>query len=499
MKKTIPPMIAKRWVFALVTAAVLLPATFDVLAKEGNTAKMTLLTPRLQTMFDNTKTVCFGRFMIDVPASATTAWGRASVPVTVLVYPNAFGEVRKEARQFIKELESEKAINLNNIPLLISVEDVSRPEGQIVAGYEGFEAIGELAIRGFFKLNDAGVIVKTRPLLSIKDETIELIRGIAHRIRERSETEVPGEPGNCIEYGFLPDESGTPKENPGELIEIGFRLKEFPDTQLSIAIRPAQPKFDESNTLEWQLARLERDLKAKDPNHIRLKTRYFRRGKRTIQNWGEGFEALSRSPEQPEIHSIHDFGMDFQGVAKDPLRPFINIQMQTGISDNEAGAMKPLLSDAEAIAVWDKITSTIRVRPTSTVGEKAATLDPQPRFPLGERAATGRTCPQSGMWESSEPSGIEGARRRYIKAGDIMPRIAVRGEPSLWQKIKGKTPSHQLATIWKLIDYDPDPAIVDIAAPMPSLAQSLPGAASAENANSTDGDQSADAPSKGQG
>jgi len=492
-------MITKRLIFALCTAGLLLPAAFDALANDRKTVKMTLLPPRLQTMFDNTKTVCFGRFMIDVPASATTAWGRASVPVTVLVYPNAFGEVRKEARQFIRELESEKAINLNNVPLLISVEDVSRPEGQIVAGYEGFEAIGTLVIRGFFKLNDAGVIVKTRPLLSIKDETTELIRGIARRIRERDETEVPAEPGNCIEYGFLPDESGTPKENPGELIEIGFRLKEFPDTQLSIAIRPAQRKFNESNTLEWQLARLERDLKAEDPNHIRLKTKYLRKGKRTIQNWGEGFEALARSPEQPEIHSIHDFGMDFQGVAKDPLKPFINIQMQTGIADNEAGATKPLLSDAEAIAVWDKITSTIRVRPTGMAAPGTAKTDAQPHTPLGELAATGRTCPQSGTWESSEPSAIEGGQRRYIKDGDIMPRIAVRGEPSLWQKIKGETPSHQFATIWKLVGYDPNPAIVDVAAPMPPFAQGLLDAVSAKSENSTGGDQSEDTPPQGQG
>lgn len=484
MKKTMPAMIAKRWIFVLFTAAMLLPATFDVLANEGETAKMTLPTPRLQTMFDNTKTVCFGRFMIDVPVSAATVWGRASVPVTVLVYPNAVGEVRREARQFIKELESEQAINLNNIPLLISVEDTSRPEGQIVTGYDGFEAIGTLVIKGFFKLNDAGVIVKTRPLLSIKDQTKELIRGIARRVRERGETEVPTEPGNCIEHGFLPDESGLPKENPGELIEIGFRLKEFPDTHLSISIRPASRKFDESNTLEWQLKRLENTLKSEDPNHVRLKTKYLRRGKRTNENWGDGFEALSRSPEQPEIHSIHDFGMDFQGVANDPLKPFINIQMQTGIADNQAGAAKPLLTDAEAIAVWDKITSTIRVRPTGTRAVKTATTARERRFPSGELAATGRTCPQSGMWESSEPSGIEGTQRRYFRAGDIMPRITVRGEPSLWQKIKGETPSHQLATIWKLVGYDEDLAAADAVAQAPSAVQALPDTESPRSASS---------------
>lgn len=491
--------INRRFSQVLFAAGLLLPASFDSNAKDWKAARMSALTSRLQPMFEKTKTICFGRFMVDVPASAIAVWGRSVVGLTVLIYPDGANEVEGEARQFIEELKSEKAIYHNDVPLLISVDDVSEPEGQIVAGYEGFEAIGELAIRGYFRLNKAGVIIKARPLVSGKNEAIAEIVDIARRVRQRNETEVPAGPGNCIEYGFLPDAHGLPKGNPGELVQIGFRLKEFPDTHLSISIRPASQRFDESNTLEWQLERLEKSLKAEDPNHIRLKTKYFRRGKRTLNNWGGGFEALSRSPEQPEIHSIHDFGMDFQGVANDPLKPFINVQMQTGVAYNEAGTAKPLLSDAEAIAVWDKITSTIRVRPTNATAMETARLDPQPLFPIGELAVTGRTCPQSGIWESSEPSGIEGAQRRYIKAGDIMPRIAVRGEPSLWQKIKGKTPSHQLATFWRLVGYDLDLAIVDTVAPMPSLAQGLPDAASAKNANSTNGDQSEDAPSKGQG
>lgn len=478
-------------------AGLMLPASFNSDAKEWKVTRMTQLSPRLQVMFKETRTVCFGRFMLDVPASATAAWGRSIVPLTVLVYPNEAEETKAESQQFIQELKNEKTTDGN--PLLISVDKISKPEGAIVAGYASLTSSVNLTIKGFFKLHNAGVIIKALPMEDRRSEVVANIAEIARRVRLRNETEVPTEPGNCIENGFLPDNSGTPKENPGELIEIGFRLKEFPDTHLSIAIRPAQRNFNESNTLEWQLARLEKDLKAENPNHIRLKTKYFRRGKKIIENWGEGFEALSRSPEQPGIHSIHDFGMDFQGVAKDPLRPFINIQMQTGISDNEAGATKPLLSDAEAIALWDKITSTIRVRPTGTAAPETTKTDAQQRFPLGELAATGRTCPQSGVWESSEPSGIEGARRRYIKAGDIMPRIAARGEPSLWQKIKGEAPSHQLATIWKLVGYNPDPAIVDITAPMPSLAQDLPDAVSDKSAHSTDGGQSEDAPSKGQG
>ena len=487
----------KRFLRILIVTGFLISISLDSTSKELKSSKMTTLPIRLQPMFEKMKTVCFGRFVVDVPATATTAWGRSIVGLTVNVYPDAAEEVEAQAQQFIRELSSEKTGY--NLPQLVSVDDVSQPEGQVVTGYTSLTSTVTVRIRGYFRLNKTGVVISALPMSDDRHEAKANILKIARHLRQRHENEVPSEPGNCIEFGFLPDDPSAPEGNPGELLEVGFRLQEFPDTHVSISIRPAKRKFDESNTLEWQLARLERDLKAENPNHIRLKTKYFRRGKRTIQNWGEGFEALSRSPQQPEIHSIHDFGMDFQGVGNDPLRPFINVQMQTGIVDNEAGVAKPLLSDAEAIAVWDKITSTIRVRPTGAVAAKAAEENAQPRLPLGELAATGRTCPQSGIWESSEAAEIEGVQRRYVKVGDTMPRVAVRGEPSLWQKIKGETPSHQLATVWKLVDYDDDPAISGFAAQMPSAAQGLPAAESAKSANSADDSQSKDASPNGRG
>jgi len=492
----------KKFFYSLIVAGILLPASFDSDAKDWKAPTMTALTPRLQTMFEKTKALCFGRFMVDVPASSTVAWGRSIVGMTVVVYPDRVGEVRSEAQRFIEELKSEKAINQDNISLLISIDDVRQPEGQIVVGYEDFEAIRGLAIKGYFILNNSGVIIEARPLKDKKDKVVSDIAEIARRLRLRNEIEAPVEPGNCIEYGFLPDKAEMSGEYPKVLLEIGFRLKEFPDTNISIAIRPAQQKFNESNTLEWQLTRLESDLKAEDSNHIRLKTRYLRRGKRTIQNWGEGFEALARSPEQPEIHSIHDFGMDFQGVANDPLKPFINIQMQTGIADNEAGAAKPLLTDEEAVAVWDKITSTIRIRPTGSTAVKSSATETPPEFALGELAVTGRTCPQSGMWESSEAPRMNGVQRRYLKAGEIMPRVTVRGEPSLWQKFNGQTPTHQLATIWKLVGYDDVSTLANTVAATPSIVQALPETSAIEKAETniaSDDSRSAEASRKDKG
>jgi hypothetical protein len=439
-------------------------------SKEGMKPNMTVLTPRLESMFEKTKTICFGRFLIDVPASTTVVWGGTDVPLGVNVYPDGVNKVKKLEQTFIDELKSKKAIYHNHVPLLISVDEMVQPEGRIITGYEDFESINDLKINGYFRMNNDGVFIYTRPLRDEKDETIKDIMDIARRLRQRDESEVPTGPGNCIEHAFLPDKLEAGKEVYAELIRIGFRFKEFPDTHFSVSLSPSNPNFSASNSLEWQLDRLEKNLKAEDPGHPQLKTRYLRKGARQIHDWLNGFEALSYTPEQPEAHSIHDFAMDFRGVPSDPLKPYADIRMQTGVADNAAGATKASLTDEEAIAVWDKITSTIRVRPTSAAAVKTAGADPQSRLPLGELAATGRLCPQTGLWEPSEPDATH-AQRRHIKAGEPMPHVISAGEPSLWQKLKGERPSYRTATVWKLVGYEDAPARADTTTQTPSIAQ----------------------------
>lgn len=141
--------------------------------------------------------------------------------------------------------------------------------------------------------------------------------------------------------------------------------------------------------------------------------------------------------------------------------------MQTGVSENAAGAVKPSLTDEEAIAVWDKITSSIRVRPVSTAPLKTSAADSAPRLPLGELAATGRACPQTGWWQSAEADAVEGGRRKHFNVGESMPQVVLLSEPSLWQKLKGKQASHRTATVWKLVDYDDVPTAAKESAQQP--------------------------------
>jgi hypothetical protein len=451
----------KRLCFTVFSSALLLLAACDHKPKEWKTLNMNELTPRLQPMFEKTKTVCFGRFMVDVPASATVAWGGADVPLGVSIYSDGVGEVKALAQKFIDELNSEKAIYLNDIPLLISVEDMHQPEGKIVTGYEGFEAISELKINGYFRLNDDGVVIDARPLKEHLNRATARIKSIARRLRQRAENEIPTEPGNCLENAFLPDSPDDEKDHPGELISIGFRLKEFPDAHLSISVAPSNPHNPESDSLKAQWKRIKEDPATPEEKKALASIKFFRESPRQIHDWKTGYEVLVRNPDEKDVRSYHDFQIKFTGVPHDPFRPYADIQFQTGVANNAAGATKTSLTDEEAIAIWDKITSTIRVRPTGNAAVKTANADSGSRLPLGELAATGRTCPETGWWEPNEPAEVKGARRQHIKAGDRMPHVVSPGEPSLWQKLKGELPSYRAATVWKLVAYGDAPMHAD--------------------------------------
>ena len=187
-------------------------------------------------------------------------------------------------------------------------------------------------------------------------------------------------------------------------------------------------------------------------------TKFFREQPRQIHDWATGYEVLTRSPDEDNSHSHHDFQIKFIGVPHDPYRPYADIQFQTGVANNAAGATKAGLTDEEAIAVlgqdhqYHPGTPDKRRRRSKTTG-----ADPRPRIPIGELAATGRACPQTGWWEADAPGTTEGERRRHFNSGERMPHVVSLGEPSIWQKLKGKRPSYRTATVWKLVAYGDAP------------------------------------------
>ncbi len=465
------PNAIHRLLIVPIAAAAFLLAACDHQPKEWKKPNMTTLTPRLQPLFEKTKTVCFGRFMVDVPVSAALAWGETTVSLGVSIYPDGVDEMKAEAQRFIDELKSEKAIYLNNIPLLISVEDMRQPEGKIVTGYEGFEAIGELKINGYFRLSNDAVVIDALPLKQHRERATATIKSIARRLRQRADDEAPAEPGNCLKRAFLPDAPANEKLDPGEFVNIGFRLKEFPDVHLSIQVRPTNPHDPERESLKAQWQRMKDDKGTPEEDEAFAKVKYFRESPRQLHEWTTGYEVLTWAPDEGRVHAYHDFELRFTGVAGDALEPYMSIQLQTGVGNNAAGAVKASLTDEETIALWDKMTSTVRVRPTSAALVASAGNNPQPHIPLGELAATGRTCPQTGWWESDQPVEKQDNRRRHIQTGERMPYVVSLEEPSLWQKFKGERPLHRKAAMWKLVSYEEASAGAGVAAKTPSIVQ----------------------------
>ncbi|MDO3620391.1 DUF3274 domain-containing protein [Ralstonia pseudosolanacearum] len=69
-----------------------------------------------------------------------------------------------------------------------------------------------------------------------------------------------------------------------------------------------------------------------------------------------------------------------------------------------------------------------------------------------EPVVTGYACPQTGWWQCNEAGAIASERRQFIREGQIMPKVAIAGQPSLWQRVKGERPTWSTATVWRLSD-----------------------------------------------
>ncbi|NML14922.1 T6SS immunity protein Tli4 family protein [Azohydromonas caseinilytica] len=415
-------------------------------------ANMVNLSPSLQPLFEKTKTVCFGRFMIDLPEQTRVVWGDVAVPLSVWVEKGQADEISNRVAEVEAHLKSEiRFPRTENLTLYFETISGAVPGMRHIISQRDAGSDGLLRINSFFAMSNNLVGMQALPLANDKDGTIDEINDMARRLRPRHETEVPTEPGTCIENAFLAEAPGTKPEDVNEHIRVGFRLKEFPDVHLSIYIGPA-------NEMRWSLEQqldisVERARKAGRPEPFRMLT-VFRRAKREINEWKTGFEYLTRTPNEDKSYAHHDFWMKFTGTPGNPLQPYADIDFKTGVGENSAGAVKPSLSDEEAIALWDKLTGSIRIRPTGN----AKTSQTAPvKAPLGERHVTGHRCPQAGWWECDDELNLAQPKGLWLNEGDLVPMALVWAQPTLWQQFRGERPRGKVPAVWRLAAYEAPP------------------------------------------
>jgi hypothetical protein len=407
----------------------------------------------VNAMMQKTTTICVGRLLVNLPSVAEISFSGARLGSVDINVESGYtlqkaaaviaereaslaGQLNEYERPSLEKRVIADAVNFQATLLYFGREKaVTRmSDGQPVTGEEG------ITVEAFGIKNDLFYRFKGEGLSSPKYE--QYVLALVKQFESRTATSVPPGAGFCTENGMIHDPVSADEY---ETVTMFASLKGHPD----IAIR-----LDTS-----VLGKLQESLLTRDANND-ISTRFAA----NIKNLGKGPRELNGIPGEELLDRFkerngtvgHMFMWESLGKPSDVLMPSITLELQTG-KGRPGSPVNSSLSDEAVLQLWQAISSSLRIRPT-TETKKLSREDTTPAVPLGELAATGRTCPQTGYWQSSEPGLVEDGRGKFIAQGDMMPRAVLRGAPNLWQKMSGSVPLHQVATVWKLIAYDAAPA-----------------------------------------
>jgi hypothetical protein len=251
---------------------------------------------------------------------------------------------------------------------------------------------------------------------------------------------IPNEPGFCIEKAYVRDPL---RAEQGEQVTMAAKLPSHPDIGVNFdTIAGAKPEAQ-------GLIERNDEAHARAPLAVNIRFTRLRAAPRTIGGLS-GDELVERVLEE-NLAIVYGFQWDVSGTVDDVLAPAVTLIMATGRDDE--GPISSSLSQHAAVSLWDKISSSVRVRPTARPDTSTAA----PAAPLGTHASAGDTCPQSGWWECNAGGAgvsVHGGPRQYIRQGERMPQALLLPQQTFWEKVRGLQPSFEdkNPTAWKLVD-----------------------------------------------
>ncbi|MDF0604331.1 T6SS immunity protein Tli4 family protein [Neisseriaceae bacterium TC5R-5] len=327
----------------LAVGALLLSLNAYTVASDQQQA-MPKLSERLQNLFAQTKPVCFGRYVMDVPVETELLWGFQEVPSKIIVHLNEASKMMAYAQsQRDKEAKRSKTAEISYFgvgPVPNSFEVISYQD-HIAKKYGGVSAYTFIALEPhLFEWTGKKLIAP-------------LIKGL----RVRNLDEIPKDSGICIDHGFIADNTG----NFQEIIDAGLYLPSYPDVSFSVSSNKEASITDGNElTLLQKIAKQKGFLNFDYP---KLST--LREGKRQVYIW-QGEESLARRKD-----GSHDFAWESTDRRQNTLYPTLDAKLFSKVAANRVGAAQQAsLSDAEMLALWDKLLGSLRFRvdapPTQT-------------------------------------------------------------------------------------------------------------------------------------
>lgn len=319
-------------------------------------------------LIQNLETHCIGRYLIDMPADTLVSGGATVLGVTIDSDAMSHEAYRQEIVNRRAELKDQKSIDA--YPLLYADHEVSGPDthyfihrGNISddPGNRVFEAYKwDHGYR--FKLGIVGSdfihpdqtrdpIVRQLKVKNDVPEKKHLIFDLVKRLRWRGKSEIPVEPGICFPGAFLPGNAENKEE-------VGAQFVFNNNRDVSIGFS-SNSGIRESDTLLQRGGQIDAALKSIKGG------RSIRKGVVELQGihgeeWLISGETAFRIPG-------NIFTLEANSMTSDAQSPLLILNMSTGspngFMSNEIKAAS--MSEAEAIALWDAISRTLRPRPNA--------------------------------------------------------------------------------------------------------------------------------------
>jgi hypothetical protein len=435
-----------KWLTKLIVAACLIAACIALTRK----VQAAYLDYQVKTMTAEMKDlkmkpICVGRFLIDIPADAEVSYRGAMIAGwTIATYDETDEQFASRVEKKGAQLAAEK--NERGMPNLESTHQVDKN------GVHGkIHVFGREWIRGL-PTEPLSESVRVEAMIRVQKHSFNLTRefgndgylkklaGLVTQFRSREENEIPSEAGYCFDGGFI-TEPITVEQTERTTMFVGLNGHTDVSIALSMIAGITTPR-----TL------LQRDAESTTISENRSRFHTFRRGPRPLH--GElGEEVLER------VHEFNgNYGHSFMwelihNKTDNVFTPLMSFELSTG-HGQPGTTVDSSLTDAEALALWDKMLSSLRVRPV--VASKPVAVAP-PQVPLGTLAESGMACPASGWWRCVD--ALANDDTRWFGHGHILPRIAFRQQLSLLERLKGTPAVISQRVAWEFVRHDDGPTI----------------------------------------
>jgi hypothetical protein len=333
-------------------------------------------TYKVMQMTGKTQTVCFGRMLIDLPQEAKFelfgAWIDGFDIDAYAETPEEFAK-RVAAREAEIRAKPDRLGGSKNMEEARNVRTDGGLEGKIFVHSrnvtEGTEGYSLKTLRHYHyegvdleaHVHGHGISID----VSAKDYDPDRQGNLAKLVSQlvaNPDNRIPSESGFCFDRAYVRDPL-TAKQ--GERATLSAMLPSHPDISIHLNTM-AGTKPDSYGLLERNAM-----SHARAPKAINDRFTNLRAAPRTIGGL-TGDELVERVLEE-NFAIVYGFEWDVNGTEDDVFVPDLTLTMATGRSED--GPVSSSLSEPAALVLWDRIASSIRVRPPAS----GAGLGPRPR------------------------------------------------------------------------------------------------------------------------